>query len=145
MLAIGLWAGQLGGRARWMVPAAFLGVMIIGGVLGMTGISIPAVEQGVLVSVLVLGLFIAAAVRLPAPASMAVAAAFALFHGIAHGAEMPANATALGYAVGFTAATALLHLAGLGLGTIATTARQPQFIRLVGGGIAVSALLLAAA
>jgi urease accessory protein len=144
MLAVGFWASQLGGRARWQVPAAFLGVMLLGGVLGTAGISIPAVERGILVSVLVLGVLIAAAVRLPAAGRMTIVATFALFHGVAHGAEVPSNGTALGYVAGFTIATALLLLVGLGLGMIAIEARQPRFLRLVGGGIAVCALLLAA-
>lgn len=145
MLAVGLWAGQLGGRARWQVPAAFVGVMILGGLVGMTGVAVPAVEVGIVASVLVLGALIAAAVRLPVIASMALVGAFAFFHGVAHGAEMPADATGLSYATGFTIATALLHLAGLGLGIIAAQVRQPRFVRFAGGAIAACALVLALA
>jgi urease accessory protein len=145
MLAVGLWAGQLGGRARWQVPAAFLGVMILGGLLGMTGVSIPAIEQGIIASVLVLGVLIVAAVRLPVVLSMTIVGAFALFHGVAHGTEMPADASELSYAGGFTITTALLHLAGLGVRMIASEARQLRFVRLAGGAIAVGALFLAIA
>jgi urease accessory protein len=143
MLAVGLWAWQLGGRARWQVPAAFLGVMILGAGIGMTGISIPAVETGIGASVLVLGVLIAAAIRLPNAISMAIVGAFALFHGIAHGTEMPVGAAGLAYAGGFTIATALLHLAGLGVGMLATEIRQPRLIRAAGGAIGLCALLLA--
>jgi urease accessory protein len=117
--------------------------MILGGVLGMAGVPVPAVEQGIVASVLILGVLIAAAVRLPAIASVAIVAGFAFFHGVAHGAEMPADATGLGYAGGFTIATGLLHVAGLGLGLIASGLRQPRFVRLAGGVIAVCALILA--
>ncbi len=141
MLAVGLWAGQLGGRARWQVPAAFLGVMILGGMLGMVGVSIPALEQGILTSVLVLGVLIAAAVRLPAEGSVAIVSAFALFHGIAHGGEMPGGVSGLGYAGGFALATALLHLVGLGLGLIAVEVRQTRYVRFAGGAIAIFALV----
>jgi urease accessory protein len=143
MLAVGLWAGQLGGRVRWQVPAAFLGVMILGGMLGMAGIPVPAVEQGILASVLVLGVLIAAAVRLPLAASMAIVGVFAFFHGVAHGAEMPADAAGLSYAAGFTFATAVIHLAGLRLGSMAGMSHQLRFVRLAGGAIAACALLLA--
>jgi urease accessory protein len=143
MIAVGLWAGQLGGRARWQVPAAFLGVMILGCMLGMAGVAVPAVEQGIVASVLILGVLIAAAVRLPAIASIAIVAGFAFFHGAAHGTEMPANATGLGYAGGFTIATGLLHAAGLGLGMIGSKLRQPRFVRLAGGVIALCAIVLA--
>lgn len=145
MLAVGLWAGQLGGRARWQVPAAFLGVMILGGLVGMTGVSVPAVEQGIAASVFVLGVLIAAAVRLPAMASMAIVAGFAFFHGVAHGTEMPVDAAGFGYAAGFTVATGLLHLAGLGVGMAASQVRQPRFVRLAGGAIAACAVVLALA
>jgi urease accessory protein len=145
MLAVGLWAGQLGGRARWQVPAAFLGVMIFGGLLGMSGAAIPGIEQGILASVLVLGVLIAAAVRLPVFASMTIVGAFALFHGVSHGTEMPADASGLSCAAGFTITTALLHLAGLGVGMIKAGAHQHQFVRMAGGGIAVYALFLAIA
>jgi len=142
MIAVGLWAGQLGGRARWQIPVAFLGVMILGGALGMAGIAVPAVEQGLVASVLILGILIAAAVRLPAAASMALIGAFALFHGVAHGTEMPVNASGLNYAGGFLSATALLNVGGLALGTIAK-ARAPRFVQVAGCAIALCAVLLA--
>jgi len=119
MIAVGLWAAQLGGRARWLVPAAFVGVMALGAVISHSGVVFPGVGQGVAASVFVLGLLIAAAVRLPVGAGMALVGLFAIFHGIAHGAEIPITSAALLYGAGFVAATALLHAAGVGLGIFA--------------------------
>ncbi|MDE3083773.1 MAG: HupE/UreJ family protein [Verrucomicrobiota bacterium] len=120
MIAVGLWAAQLGGRARWLVPTAFLGAMALGAVYGQTFGSVPGIEQGIAASVFVLGLLIAAAVRLPVAASMALVGVFAIFHGMAHGAEIPGTASGLTYGVGFVAATALLQAAGVGLGSLLT-------------------------
>src|SRR5271170_4071160 len=80
MTAVGLWAGQLGGRARWLVPASFVGVMILGGALAMAGLRVPFTEEGILLSVLVLGILVAVAARFPLPASMAIVGLFAFFH-----------------------------------------------------------------
>ncbi len=145
MVAVGLWAAQRGGRALWLVPATFVSVMILGGVLGMGAAQIPFVEQGIAASVLVLGIFIAAAVRLPLAASMAIVALFALFHGYAHGAEMPATASGLNYGIGFIAATASLHLCGIGLGVAAQRFASAQFIRYLGGAIAACGIYLCCA
>src|SRR5579883_978366 len=101
MVAVGLWAAQLGGRSLWAVPATFVGVMSVGGMLGLLGVPLPMVEAGILASVLILGLFIATAVRLPLAASMLLVGAFALFHGHAHGTEIPATASGLTYGLGF--------------------------------------------
>jgi urease accessory protein len=118
MLAVGLWAAQLGGRSRWLVPLAFVSMMAVGGVLGRTGFVIPGTEQAIAASVLVLGLFIAIAVRPPVALGSALAGVFAIFHGVAHGAEMPATAGAMAYGAGFVLATACLHSVGLGLGLL---------------------------
>src|SRR5581483_9875318 len=93
MVAVGLWAAQRGGRALWLVPATFVFVMIVGGVFGMGHAGIPCVEQGIAASVLILGILITAAIRLPLAASAAIVGLFALFHGYAHGAEMPETAS----------------------------------------------------
>lgn len=116
MIAVGLWAAQAGGRALWAIPASFAGLMIVGGGLGMLHFPLPMVEAGILASVFLLGLLVAFAVRLPAWGGALLAGIFALFHGYAHGAEMPAAASGLSYAAGFLLATALLHLAGIALG-----------------------------
>lgn len=115
MIAVGIWAFQIGGRALAGVPLAFVGCMAVGFVLALSGVALPFVEPAILASVVALGLLVAAAVRLPAGACAAVVGAFALFHGHAHGAEIGA-ASALTYGAGFVAATALLHVVGLGAG-----------------------------
>jgi urease accessory protein len=135
MVAVGLWAAQLGGCARWLVPAAFVGVMALGGALGGAGVTVPGLEQAIAASVLVLGLLIAASVRLPVVAGMALAGGFAVFHGVAHGAEMPSAAGGLGYGAGFVAATALLHAAGVGFGLLAGKVLA-RLLRFAGWGVA---------
>lgn len=131
MVAVGIWAAQLGGRARWAVPAAFMAAMSAGAALGAGGMTFGGIEQAIAASVLALGLLVVTATRLPLVAGMAVAAAFAIFHGVAHGAEMPANAGGLGYGAGFIAATATLHLGGVLLGTLAE--RAPKWMRQAAG------------
>ncbi len=127
MIAVGLWAAQLGGRSRWLVPISFVTVMILGAALGQDGLALPGLEQGIAASLFVLGLLIATTTKLSAPASMVIVGAFALFHGMAHGTEMPATASGLNYGLGFIVTTIFLHATGLGLGSAlknhATTAR----------------------
>jgi urease accessory protein len=113
MLAVGAWAFQMGGRAIWLVPATFIGLMALAGAAGMAGIALPQVEAGIASSVLILGLLIAFAVKIKPAAAAALVALFAIFHGHAHGAEMPALGTAWQYAIGFMVSTAALH--GIGL------------------------------
>ncbi len=121
MIAVGLWAALKGGRAVWAWPLAFVAVMLLGGALGMTGAPLPFVEPGILASIVVLGLLVALAVDLPIAAGVVIIGMFALFHGHAHGAEVPENAGGFEYMAGFALATALLHgigiSFGLGLGT----------------------------
>ncbi|THF63030.1 HupE/UreJ family protein [Pseudothauera nasutitermitis] len=115
MLAVGLYAARQAGRQRWALPAAFVLAMLAGAGLGALGLALPAVETGIAASVLVLGLLIAFAARLPMAAAVVLVAAFALFHGHAHHAEM-GDGTLAAYAVGFALATALLHGAGYLIG-----------------------------
>jgi urease accessory protein len=139
MVAVGLWAAQLGGRALWLVPAGFVVAMLAGAALGWAGIGVIPAEAGILASVLLLGLLVAFAVRLPLALGLVVVGAFALCHGHAHGAELPAGADALAFAAGFAAATALLH--GLGVaGGLA--ARDGRLLRWSGAGIATAGLVL---
>lgn len=142
MLAVGLWAAQLGGRARWAVPAAFVGVMAVGGALGMAGAGLPLAERGIVASVLILGLLIAAAVRLPLAAGVAVVGIFALCHGYAHGAEMPETAAGAVYALGFAGATALLHGCGFGLGVLLQRWAKAEWLRASGVAISAAGVLL---
>jgi urease accessory protein len=143
MIAVGLWAAQLGKRALWSVPATFVGVMLLGGALGMGGFTLPFVEQGILASVFILGLLIAFTSRLPLAASAAVVGVFALFHGCAHGAEMPADSSSFAYMAGFAIATALLHAAGLGLGAAAQHKLPAPAIRFAGAAVVLAGLYLA--
>ncbi len=142
MVAVGLWAAQRGGRALWLVPSVFVSVMACGGALGMAAVPLPFVEAGIVASVLVLGVLIAAAVRLPLPASALLVGAFALFHGYAHGAEIPGTASGLAYGLGFVAATAALHLSGIGLGLLARRFGSAQLVRYAGAAIAGCGLYL---
>ncbi|MGH6905476.1 MAG: HupE/UreJ family protein [Geminicoccaceae bacterium] len=118
MVTVGIFAWQLGGRALWLVPATFVAVMAFGGALGIAGLGVPFVELGIALSVVVLGAMVAAGVKAPLAAAMALAGAFAIFHGHAHGAEMPETVAGLAYGVGFMLATGLLHLAGIGTGML---------------------------
>jgi urease accessory protein len=146
MVAVGVWAAQLGGRATWQVPAAFVYALVLGAALALAGLPLPAVEPGIMASVLALGLLIAFAVRLPAPSGMALAALFALFHGHAHGAEIPAAADPLLYGAGFVLATVALHAAGIALGWGAARLLSPALTRAAGAAVATAGLwaLLAA-
>jgi len=142
MFAVGLWAAQLGARALWAVPAAFLSVMTLAGVLGMAHLQIPFIERGILLSVLVLGVLIAAAVRLPLAVSMAIVGLFALCHGVAHGAEMPGNAAGFAYGAGFVLTTALLHACGMAAGLMTKRIASRQWMRFAGAAIAVGGMML---
>ena len=117
MVAVGLWAATIGGRALWIVPGAFVGTMASATCSRSTGVALPFVEPMILASVVALGLLIAAAVRLPVALGATLVGIFALFHGYAHGGELGA-ATALSFGIGFAVATALLHAAGIGLGLL---------------------------
>src|SRR5690606_30058870 len=108
----------LGGRAVWMLPAAFVAAMLAGGALALSGVALPMVETAIALSVVVFGALVAVNARVVIGAGMAVAAAFALFHGHAHGSELPAGLSAAGYAAGFAVATAMLHAAGVVVATV---------------------------
>lgn len=142
MVAVGLWAAQRGGKAIWLVPLTFVSVMALGGWLGMMGHSLPFVEQGIVASVLILGVLIAAAIRLPLVVSVLIVGLFAIFHGHAHGAEMPDTASGLLYGLGFIFSTLLLHLCGIGLGLSAQRFGTPQLVRYAGGAIIACGLYL---
>ena len=116
MVTVGIFAWQLGGRALWLVPATFVLTMAAGGALAMLGIPVPLVEFGIALSVIVLGAVVALGVKAPLAIAMGLVGLFAIFHGHAHGTEMPLDATGGAYAAGFMLATALLHAAGIALG-----------------------------
>lgn len=116
MLTVGLWAALQGGSAGWKVPTAFVAMLITGAVLGLAGVHLPLAEALIAASVLVLGLAVMLAARVPAVAGIALVGLFALFHGHAHGAEVPAGAASYLYVLGMAMASAALHLAGFGIG-----------------------------
>ena len=137
MISVGILSAQMGGKAIWTVPSAFVGLMLIGGIMGMNNIPFFPVELGIAVSVLVLGVAIAADKKLPTLVAMIAVGFFALFHGYAHGIEMPEVATPLLYAAGFTIGTALIHIAGVIIGIASKSfSSGPQLLRYIGAGIA---------
>jgi urease accessory protein len=142
MLAVGLWAGMTGGRALWLWPAAFVGLMCLGGALGMAFPSATMGEGLILASVVVLGLLLLGGVALPALPGALLLALFALAHGHAHGGEMPAQAVAACYAAGFMVATASLHAIGIGL-AVSAGDRRRRAVRGAGAVIALAGALLA--
>ena len=142
MVAVGLWASQIGGRALWLVPAAFVGTMAFGFGLAVAGVDLPFVEPAILASVVALGLLVAMAARFDTIASAALVAAFALFHGHAHGGELGA-AGAASFGIGFVVATALLHAAGIAIGIgVARVANGAILARIIGGLTAVTGVAL---
>ena len=119
MLAVGIFAYVLGGRALWLVPLSFVGMMLVGFALGLGQVNLPFVELGIALSSVAIGAAAALGRPMPVAGAMALVGVFAVFHGHAHGAEMPATTSGLGYAAGFILATALLHIVGIG-GAMAT-------------------------
>jgi urease accessory protein len=136
MVAVGLWGAQLGKPGIWVLPICFPAVMALGGVLGILGVPLPATELVVALSALVLGFAVAMALRVPFWAAAAVVGVFAVFHGYAHGAEMPGAANALAYGVGFVVATGTLHSAGILIGVLTRWPTGAQAVRALGAAIA---------
>jgi urease accessory protein len=132
MVAVGLWAALKGGRALWVWPCAFVGVMLAGGALGMLHGPVPFVEPGILASVVALGLLVALAVDLPVWLGAVVAAVFALLHGHAHGSEVAENVGGIEYMAGFALATATLHAIGIAFALILQRAHLRPLIRVAG-------------
>ena len=135
MVSVGIISAQMGGRAIWTVPATFVIVMAIGGALGMMDIGLIAIETGIALSVLVLGLTIASNAGIMRIAIYGFVALFAIFHGYAHGLEIPALATSWAYIIGFMAGTAGLHLLGVGIGHFASKAPHGNTLLRYGGTI----------
>ncbi len=133
MLAVGLWAGKLGGAAKWQLPLAFLMLMGVGAMLGLSGIVLPGLETGIAASVMAMGLLLVVHVPIRQPMQIGLVALFALLHGLAHGAELSAGA-GLATMTGMLCATALLHLAGL-LVSMRLTGRLPAIYPVAGTGM----------
>ncbi len=142
MVAVGVLAWQLGGRALWLVPTTFVLVLAAGGVLALSGMTLPFVETGIAASVVALGAMVALGLNAPVVIAMALAGLFALFHGFAHGAEMPFGASGSAYAAGFVLATALLHLTGIALGFLAGRLAGHTAYRLGGAAVALAGIAI---
>ena len=146
MVLVGIIAWQLRGRALYAVPATFVLLMVVGGGVGMAGMDVPFVELGIALSVVVFGLAVAFRFKAPAMAMAPLVGLFAIFHGYAHGAEMPENAAGLAYGLGFMLATVLLHAAGIGLGFVfaKTSQKDGALVRIAGGAAAVAGFAILA-
>ena len=142
MVAVGLLALRLGGKALWIVPGCFLGSMLLGGLAGAVGLPCPHLEFGIMASVLVLGLLVAASRIVPLAAGVGAVAAFAALHGHAHAAEMVQRGSFASYAAGFLLATALLHVMGIVAGAALALGIHERAIRALGGAIAAAGLVL---
>ncbi len=140
MIAVGLWGAVLGPPAIWVLPVAFPLVMAVGGLMGLLGVPVPGVEIGIAVSAIVLGVMVLAEVRPAIWVAAAIVAFFAIFHGHAHGRELPAGTSALLYSLGFVVATGMLHAVGIVLGVAHRWAAGRQAVRVAGGGVALAGL-----
>ncbi len=136
MVAVGLWGAFLGAPAIWALPIVFPMVMAFGGALGILGVPLPAVETGIALSGVVLGLLVAFAVRAPLWVAGLIVGVFAVFHGHAHGTELPSAANPLAYGIGFVLATGLLHLIGIGFGFLTSSRGGRIAVRTIGALIA---------
>ena len=136
MLAVGIWGAQMGGRAVWILPVVFPLVMAVGGALGVSGVELPQVEGAIALSVLILGLAILVAWRAPEWIAGVLVGTFAVFHGYAHGTELPELADPLAYSVGFVVATGTIHVVGIAIGLGLLKAAGGWIARGIGGVIA---------
>jgi urease accessory protein len=136
MVAVGLWGAQLGAPAIWLLPVTFPLVMAFGGFLGLLGVPLPGVEVGIALSALLLGLMVAREARPPLWLAAALVGFFAIFHGHAHGTELPAGQSGLLYSVGFVIATGCLHVTGIGIGVIHRWGWGRMALRAAGAAVA---------
>lgn len=136
MLAVGLWGAQLGAPAIWLLPIAFPLVMALGGMLGLVGVPLPGIEYGIAMSALLLGAAVLFEARPPLAVAAALVGFFAIFHGHAHGTELPPGQSALLYSMGFVIATGCLHATGIGIGAVHRWPWGRALLRAAGAGIA---------
>jgi urease accessory protein len=141
MIAVGLWGAQLGAPAIWLLPITFPLVMALGGLLGLLGVPLPGVEIGIAVSALLLGAAVMTERRPPLVAAAALVGLFAVFHGHAHGAELPPATSALLYSLGFVVATGCLHGVGIAIGAVHRWPAGRAALRFAGGAVAVGGLV----
>ncbi len=135
MVAVGLWGAFLGAPAIWVLPVVFPLVMAFGGALGVAGVPLPGVETGIAVSAIMLGAMVALAAKPPLWVAAVLVGAFAIFHGHAHGVELPVGADAVAFSMGFVMATGLLHLAGIAFGGLSHWPAGRVAVRAAGGVI----------
>ena len=138
MISVGLWGAFLGRPLVYALPMLFPTAMAVGGAVGMLGVPLPPVEVGIALSVVTLGLMILLAVRAPVAVACAIVGVFALFHGYSHGAELPSAADPVGYSAGFVVCTGLLHVVGIGLGSLRSVPNGTLILRAAGGAIALA-------
>jgi urease accessory protein len=141
MLCVGAWSALVGGSRMWAWPLAFVAATIGGGLLGYAGVAMPLVEQGIAASLVVIGMLLALAIKAPTAVGLAVVAAFAIFHGHAHGAEV-GQASFVPYLAGFTIATSALHVAGIGIANGLMRMFNAIPVRLIGAATAVAGVAL---
>jgi urease accessory protein len=141
MVAVGLWGAQLGAPAIWMLPVAFPLVMALGGMLALAGVPLPGIEVGIAASAIVLGAAVMLEVRAPIVVASALVAVFAIFHGHAHGTELPPGQSAILYSMGFVVATGCLHALGIGIGTVHRWSWGRALLRAAGAVVAASGLV----
>jgi urease accessory protein len=138
MVAVGLWGAILGGAAIWQLPVIFPLVMALAGALGALGVPLPGIETGIALSGVVLGGMVLFLIRPPIAVAAALVGLFAIFHGHAHGTELPEAANPITYALGFVVATGTLHLAGIAFGTLIKSPQGLIAVRAAGAMIAVA-------
>jgi urease accessory protein len=140
MISVGLWGSQLGAPAVWILPVTFPMVMALGGMMGLLGIPLPGVEIGIALSAVLLGAAVAAEARPKLALAVLLVGFFAVFHGHAHGTELPTGQSGLLYSMGFVAATGCLHATGIGIGLIHRWSWGERLLRVAGAGVALAGL-----
>jgi len=138
MIAVGLWGAQLGAPALWLLPVTFPMVMALGGMVGLLGVPLPGVEMGIAASAILLGLAVMSELRPPLAAAVVLVGIFGVFHGHAHGTELPPGQSALLYSMGFVVATGCLHAVGIGVGLIHRWPWGQRLVRAAGAVVAVA-------
>ena len=141
MIAVGLWGAQLDAPALWLLPVTFPMMMALGGLVGLLGVALPGLEVGIAASAVVLGLVVMFALRPPLAVAVALVAVFAIFHGHAHGTELPPGQSALLYSMGFVVATGCLHGVGIAIGVIHRWRWGQTLLRAVGAVVAVAGIV----
>lgn len=144
MVSVGLWGAQLGAPAMWLLPVVFPMVMAFGGFLGLAGVPLPGVEVAIALSAVLLGLAVAREARPPLAIAAALVGFFAIFHGHAHGTELPPGQSGILYSIGFVVATGLLHLTGIAIGLVHRWRWGRVAMRVAGGGVATAGLVFLA-